>query len=286
MHKQKHEIQLFLRLTTSLVYDTLGADIFLAPYLFPVADGGIFLDLSTIIGICVAFGLMLMAILQGGPLGIFIDTSSLLIVFGGTLGNTLVHYPFKDVFDALNVAKKTLLYKETPVAELIPQLMEFANKARKEGILALQGSINEVNDGFLKKAMQMAVDGQEPATLRNMLAIEVEYVEMRHNKGANIFVSIGAYSPAMGMVGTLIGLVQMLQNMNDPSAIGPAMAVALLTTFYGAVIANVICLPLAGKLKNRSESEILVKTLMIEGMQSILSHAFIAPKLRESSFKK
>lgn len=240
---------------------------------------------------------MLMAILQGGPLGIFIDVPSLLIVCGGTLGNTLVHYPFRDVFDALNVAKKTLLYKETSVSELIVQLMGFANKARKEGILALQGAMGEVEDEFLKKAMQMAVDGQEPATLRSMLATEVEYIEIRHNKGANIFVSIAAYSPAMGMVGTLIGLVQMLQNMADPSAIGPAMAVALLTTFYGAVIANVFCSPMAGKLKNRSESEILIKTLMIEGMQSILSgenprimeqklHAFIAPKLRESTFNK
>ncbi len=255
------------------------------------------MDLSTIIGICVAFGLMIMAILQGGPLGLFIDVPSILIVFGGTLGNTLVHYPFKDVFDAFNVAKKTLLYKETSISTLIGQLMEFANKARKEGILALQGAINDVDDDFLKKAIQMAVDGQEPKTLRTMLATEVEYVEMRHSKGANIFVSIGTYSPAMGMVGTLIGLVQMLQNMSDPSSIGPAMAVALLTTFYGAVIANVVCMPLAGKLKNRSESEILVKTLMIEGMQSILSgenprvmeqklHAFIPPKLRESSFKK
>ncbi len=255
------------------------------------------MDLSTIIGICVAFGLMLMAILQGGPLGIFIDVPSLLIVVGGTLGNTLVHYPFADVFDALNVAKKTLLYKETSASELITQLMEFANKARKEGILALQGAMNEVEDEFLQKAMQMAVDGQEPATLRSMLATEVEYIEMRHSKGANIFVSIAAYSPAMGMVGTLIGLVQMLQNMSDPSSIGPAMAVALLTTFYGAVIANIFCSPMAGKLKNRSEGEILIKTLMIEGMQSILSgenprimeqklHAFIAPKLRESTFNK
>lgn len=255
------------------------------------------MDLSTIIGICVAFGLMLMAMLQGGALSIYIDVPSLLIVFGGTLGNTLVHYPFKDVFDAMNVAKKTLLYKETSISDLIGQLMEFANKARKEGILALQGAMNDVEDDFLKKAMQMAVDGQEPATLRNMLATEIEYIEMRHSKGANIFVSIAAYAPAMGMVGTLIGLVQMLQNMNDPSSIGPAMAVALLTTFYGAVIANVFCAPMAGKLKNRSESEVLIKTLIIEGMQSILSgenprimeqklHAFIAPKLRESTFNK
>jgi len=255
------------------------------------------LDLSTILGIGAAFGLMLMAILQGGPLSIFVNIPSMMIVFGGTAGNTLVNYPFSDVFDAFNVAKKTILYKEQSINGLIIQLMEFANKARKEGILALQGAMEDINDEFLIKAMQMAVDGQEPETLRAMLTTEIEYIQQRHEKGANIFLSIGTYAPAMGMVGTLIGLVQMLQTMDDPSSIGPAMAVALLTTFYGAVIANVVCLPMAGKLKMRSESELLTKTLIIEGMQSILSgenprimeqklHAFIAPKLRESTFKK
>ncbi len=253
------------------------------------------MDLSTLLGMGAAFGLMLMAILQGGPLSIFINVPSMMIVFGGTAGNAFVHYPFSEVFDAINVAKKTLLYKEQSTSDLIEQLMEFANKARKEGILALQGSMNSINDPFLLKALQMAVDGQEPETLKKMLQTEVEYIEMRHEKGAEIFTSLAAYAPAMGMVGTLIGLVQMLQTMDDPAKIGPAMAVALLTTFYGAVIANVVCTPMAGKLRLRSQSEMLIKTLIIEGMQSILSgenprimeqklHAFIPPKLRESTF--
>ncbi len=240
---------------------------------------------------------MLMAILQGGPLSIFINVPSILIVFGGTAGNALVHYPFSDVFDAINVAKKTFLHKEQPINDLIIQLMEFANKARKEGILALQGAMEEVKDEFLIKAMQMAVDGQEPETLRAMLSTEIEYIEQRHEKGSQIFLSLAAYAPAMGMVGTLIGLVQMLQTMDDPASIGPAMAVALLTTFYGAVIANLVCTPLSGKLQMRSKAEVLQKTLIIEGMQSILSgenprimeqklHSFIAPKLRESTFNK
>lgn len=227
----------------------------------------------------------------------FINVPSIMIVFGGTIGVAFVHYPFGDLFDAVNVAKKTILHKDSSINDMIVQLMEFANKARKEGILALQGAMEQVDDEFLIKAMQMAVDGQEPDTLRSMLNTEIEYIEQRHDKGANIFLAIGAYSPAMGMVGTLIGLVQMLQTMDDPAKIGPAMAIALLTTFYGAVIANVVCIPMAGKLKNRSESEVLIKTLIIEGMQSILSgenprimeqklHAFIAPKLRESTFKR
>jgi chemotaxis protein MotA len=243
------------------------------------------------------FGLVLWAIMMGGPLTIFIDIPSVLIVFGGTIGCTLIHYPFKEIALAVSVGKKAVFVQEMAINALITQLMEYANKARKEGILALQGAMEAVQDDFLKKAMQMAVDGQEPATLRDMLNTEIEYIQMRHEQGAAIFSTLAAYAPAMGMIGTLIGLVQMLQNMSDPSAIGPAMAVALITTFYGAVIANVICLPISGKLKGRSTSEVLVKTLIIEGMQSILSgenprimeqklHAFIAPKLRESMFNK
>mgnify|MGYP002795035835 CR=1 FL=1 len=245
----------------------------------------------------VAFSLMLWAIMMGGPLSIFIDGASMAIVFGGTLGAVFIHYPFANVFEAFNVAKKTFLHKEASVHELIIQLMTFSNKARKEGILSLQGLMEQVTDGFLLKAMQMAVDGQEPDTLRRMLNTEISYIQERHSSGAAIFTALAAYSPAMGMIGTLIGLVQMLQNMADPSTIGPAMAVALLTTFYGAVLANIVFSPMAGKLKTRSAYEVLLKTLIIEGMQSILSgenprimeqklHAFIAPKMRESTFKK
>jgi chemotaxis protein MotA len=155
--------------------------------------------------------------------------------------------------------------------------------------------MNEIDDEFFLKGLQMAVDGQEPEALKDMLEKEIEYVMERHDKGADIFATIAAYSPAMGMIGTLIGLVQMLQNMSDPSSIGPAMAVALLTTFYGAVIANIIASPISGKLKLRSASEVLNKTLVTEGMKAILEgenprlmeqrlHAFVSPKERQSNF--
>lgn len=240
---------------------------------------------------------MLMAILQGGSLSIFIDVPSMLIVFGGTAGVALINFPLGDVIGAINIAKKAFLFKEVNTNELLAQLMEFANKARKEGILSLQGAIDSIEDEFLVKALQMAVDGQEPDDLKAMLNTEIDYIAQRHSLGVSIFESLGAISPAMGMVGTLIGLVQMLQNMSDPASIGPAMAVALLTTFYGAVLANIIFIPIAGKLKTRSKTEILQKTIIVEGMGSILSgenprvmeqklHAFIAPKLRESVFNK
>ncbi len=255
------------------------------------------MDLSTIVGIVAAFGLMFMAIMQGGSIMMFINTPSLIIVFGGTIGVTFVNYPFSEVVGTIAVLKKTLKTQSASSASRIEQLIRFAGKARKEGVLSLQSVIAEVDDPFFIKGLQMAVDGQEPDNLKEMLDREIEYIEERHGKGANILLSVGGIAPAMGMIGTLIGLVQMLQTMSDPSSIGPAMAVALLTTFYGAVIANVLCMPLAGKLKNRSAAEILDKTLVAEGMKAILEgenprvieqklHAFVAPKERQSNFNK
>ncbi len=253
------------------------------------------MDIATIIGLLAAFGLMISAIMQGGSLMIFIDVASMIIVIGGTIGTILVHFPLGDILGAFNVARKAFFHKSQSPVETITKLTTFAGKARKEGILSLQSVMNEIDDDFFLKGLQMAVDGQEPEALSDLLDKEIEYVMERHDKGADIFSALASYSPAMGMIGTLIGLVQMLQNMSDPSSIGPAMAVALLTTFYGAVIANVIATPIAGKLKLRSASEILNKTLINEGMKAILEgenprlmeqrlHAFIAPKLRQSNF--
>ena len=255
------------------------------------------MDISTIIGAVVAFGLVLAAMMNGGSILLFVDPASLMIVGGGTLGSTLIHYPFNEVIRALTVAKKTLFVKETKPGEIIAQLIEFSGKARKEGILSLQSVMSKVEDPFFLKGLQMAVDGQEPEALREMMEREIEYIMERHESGANIFTTMAAYSPAMGMIGTLIGLVQMLQTMDDPASIGPAMAIALLTTFYGAVAANILFNPMAGKLKHRSAGELLSKTIIAEGMSSILAgenprvmeqrlHAFVAPALRESNFNK
>ena len=253
------------------------------------------MDLATVIGLVSAFGLMLSAIMQGGSLMIFIDIASIIIVVGGTIGTVLVHFPFGDILGAFNVARKAFFHKSHSPVDTIEKLITYAGKARKEGILSLQSVMTEIDDEFFLKGLQMAVDGQEPEALKDMLDKEIEYVMDRHDKGADIFATIANYSPAMGMIGTLIGLVQMLQNMSDPSSIGPAMAVALLTTFYGAVIANIIANPISGKLKIRSASEVLNKTLVTEGMKAILEgenprlmeqrlHAFVSPKERQSNF--
>ncbi len=255
------------------------------------------MDIATILGIVISFALMIWAILMGGPLSIFIDVPSIAIVFGGTAGVILINFPLADVIGTIGIFKKTVLIKEADTNKLIAQMMEFANKARKGGILSLQDSIDSTEDKFMVKALQMAVDGQEPTDLKNMLLVEIDNIAARHSNGAQILDTMGAIAPAMGMVGTLIGLVQMLQNMSDPAAIGPAMAVALLTTFYGAVLANILFIPMAGKLKTRSKTEVLQKTVITEGMESILAgenprimeqklHAYIAPKKRESVFNK
>lgn len=253
------------------------------------------MDLATIVGLIAAFGLMVSAIMQGSSLLIFIDIAALTIVIGGTFGTVLVHFPFGDILGAIKVASKAFMHKSHSPTETISRLITYAGKARKEGILSLQSVMNDIDDEFFLKGLQMAVDGQEPEALKEMLEREIEYVMERHDKGAEIFSTFGAYSPAMGMIGTLIGLVQMLQTMDDPSTIGPAMAVALLTTFYGAIIANVIAIPISGKLKLRSASEVLNKTLVTEGMKAILEgenprlmeqrlHAFVSPKERQSNF--
>lgn len=255
------------------------------------------MDISTLLGIISALGLMTLAIMSGSSLTIFIDPQAIMIVSGGTMGAILVHYPFKEVFRAFSVAKKTLFFKELPPYLLIEQLTSFAGKARKEGLLSLQSVAKDVEDPFLVKSLQMAADGHEPEALEQMLIREIDYIRERHESGADIFAALGTYAPAIGMVGTLIGLVQMLQTMNDPSTIGPAMAVALLTTFYGAVSANVLFLPMSGKLKTRSQFELLKKELIVEGMNSILAgenprimeqklHIYLAPRDRQSVFKK
>jgi len=224
------------------------------------------MDIATVLGIVSAFGLVLSAILMGGGLNLFINIPSLLIVVGGTLGTTMINYPLKDVLGVIKVVKNVFFSKVASTTTIIRQFAEFSNKARREGILALEGEIAKVEEEFLQKGIQLSIDGLEPNSIREILETETSYIQGRHKLGAEIFTAMGTYAPALGMVGTLIGLVQMLQTMSDPSSIGPAMAVALLTTFYGAVLANIVCLPIAGKLRARSTEEVLVKEMMIEGV--------------------
>jgi len=227
------------------------------------------MDLATIIGIIVSFGLVIAAIITGGSPLIFIDIKSALIVFGGTIGATLVNFPLPRVLGVIGVVKNTFSSNIVQPNDIVDQFMDYANRARREGILSLEPLLKEIDDLYLKKGLQLTVDGLEPQAIQEILETEISYRENRHEIGAEIMSTLGAYAPAMGMIGTVIGLILMLQTMDDPSTIGPAMAVALITTFYGAVMANLVFLPMAGKLKQRSKQEILNMEMILEGILAI-----------------
>lgn len=227
------------------------------------------MDLATLIGIVLSFGLVAAAIVTGGSPLIFVSIPSVLIVVGGTIGATMVNFPLGHVLGVMGVIKKTIFTSMDSPAEIIEKFMDYANRARREGILSLEPLIKEIDDEFLKKGLQLTVDGLEPQTIQEILETEISYLEDRHTIGAEICSTLGAFAPAMGMIGTVIGLVQMLQTMSDPSTIGPAMAVALLTTFYGAVLANLVFNPMAGKLKTRSKEEVLLMEMVMNGILSI-----------------
>lgn len=252
------------------------------------------MDLATIVGIVLSFGLVAGAIVTGGSPMIFVNVPSMLIVIGGTIGATLVNYPLGHVLGVMGVIKNTFLAKGDNPTQVIERFIDYANRARREGILALEPLIKEVQDPFLQKGLQLTVDGLEPQTIQEILETEISYMEERHELGSEILSIMGAFAPAMGMIGTVIGLVQMLQNMNDPSSIGPSMAVALITTFYGAILANLVFNPMAGKLKTRSKEERLIKEMILEGILSISKgenprivedklNSFIPPKMRKQS---
>ena len=228
------------------------------------------MDIATLLGIFISFGLVLVAMSSGdsSPL-IFVDVPSMMIVFGGTTGAILTHYPLTTVLSIGKIIRKTLIGQTPSSGAVLDQFLDLANRARREGILSLESVVNGLNDPFLKKGMQLTVDGLEPELIQAIMEAEINSVEARHETGIDLINALAAYAPALGMIGTVIGLVQMLQNMSDPSTIGPAMAVALITTFYGAVLANLVFLPIVGKLKHRSKEEIQIMEMKMEGVLSI-----------------
>ncbi len=247
------------------------------------------MDIATFIGLLVAGGLVGISILMGGSGAWFINYPSLMIVVGGTMGATFIAYPISEVMSVFGVAKNAFRYRAHPAGDLIPVIVDFAKKARQEGILSFESQLQDIEDPFLSKGIQMAIDGMEAGAIEDVLTTEIAYVSERHKLGSEIFSTMGAFAPAVGMLGTIIGLVQMLMQMKDPSSIGAPMAVALLTTFYGTILSNLLFLPIAGKLKTRSKKEILLKEMVLEGVLAIQAgenhriieqklKAFIAPK--------
>ena len=255
------------------------------------------MDIATIIGIIAGFGLVVLSIAtQEGALW-FLSLTSLGIVFGGTVGATLINFPMKDVLTVFKVMTKVFTSTNLSYMETIDRLVSLAERARREGILAIERELETVEDEFLRSGIQYAVDGTEPEYIRAIMESELNNVEERHRLGQSIFIAMGTYSPAFGMIGTLIGLIQMLSQLEDPAKIGSGMATALVTTFYGALVANLFFLPMAGKLANRSKEEALQKELILEGILSIQSGdnprfvrekllTFLSPANRTSTVKE
>ncbi len=250
------------------------------------------MDITTVIGLIAGFSLMVLAILMGGSPGVFWNPPSVIIVLGGTVAATLVNYPLRDVLSVMATLKNAFIHQETQPEGLIEKLVNFATVARREGILALESHASDADDEFLEKSVQLAIDGTSPELIKDVLTTELAFMEERHTMGQSILSTMGTFAPAFGMLGTLIGLIQMLTTLDDPSRIGQGMAVALLTTFYGALLANVFFLPAAGKLRVRTGNELLAKEIIIEGILSIQSgdnprvveqklKAFVAPQVRE-----
>lgn len=249
------------------------------------------MDIATVAGLAIGAVLILWALVLGGTASAFWDPNSVLITFGGTIAATLASFPTSQVIQSGQIVKKAFMSKEPDPFEVIRILVSFAEKARREGLLALEDDASRLEDNFLQKGIQLVVDGTDPELVRDILETELAFLGDRHKSGAGVFDTLGLMAPAFGMIGTIIGLIQMLQTLDDPSKIGAGMATALVTTFYGALAANLIFIPIANKLRNRSSGEILLKEVMIEGILSIQAgdnprlveeklKVFLAPKMR------
>lgn len=226
------------------------------------------MDIATFVGILAGFSLIISAISLGGSMLLFINLPGLMVVVGGTLAATLFNFPFGDIVTAFKAMLIVFLDKEEKPEDVVRVMIQLAEVCRKKGIMALQDV--KSNNQVLRKACQMIADGAEQEMIANTLAIEIDSMRARHYIPQEIFRKMGNISPAFGMLGTLIGLVQMLSNLENPDTIGPAMAVALLTTFYGSLLATMFFLPLSGKLKARTAREVLLLEIIFEGARSIL----------------
>ncbi|MGB6042755.1 MAG: motility protein A [Pirellulales bacterium] len=229
------------------------------------------MDIATIVGLILGCGLVVGSIaMGGGGLGPFFNVPSLMITIGGSFSALLINFPLRSVLGSFGVIKQCFSVKLPAPTAVIEQFKELAAVARRDGVLALEEQLAGIDDPFMSRGVEMVIGGTSKEEIQAVLETEIDHVEERHKTGKKILEATGAAAPAFGMIGTLIGLVQMLRTLDDPSKIGGGMATALLTTLYGAVVANLFCIPLAGKLENRSKEEVLVREIMICGMISLV----------------
>lgn len=249
------------------------------------------MDIATIVGFIAGIVFVVISILLKGSLLAFFDLPSVMITVGGTFAAMLISYPLNNFLSGLKTIKFTMKQDQVKEPDMINMIIELANIARKEGLLALEEKAADLQDEFVKKGILLIVDGTEAELVRNVLETELMFIESRHKKNQKFWTDFATYGPAWGMIGTLIGLINMLKALDDPASVGPNMSVALLTTMYGSMMANFIANPVATKLAQRSEAEIATKELLIEGLLSILAgenpriieeklKAFLAPSMR------
>jgi chemotaxis protein MotA len=227
------------------------------------------MDIATVLGVILGFTVIIGTILHEGNLAIFVNIPAIAIVFGGMTCATMIHFSMKQFLGIFSVIKKTLLHKAVLPGELIRRMINYAAINRRDGALALEQEIPKIKDPFMIKGLQMLIDGQEEESIRELMDLEIQYLEERHAMGKKILDFMGASCPSFAMVGTLIGLISMLSKMESPEEIGAGMAVALVCTFYGALLANLIFLPLGGKLGQHSKAEKISMEMIASGICAI-----------------
>ena len=228
------------------------------------------MDIASVFGFLLAVAFMAVSVfLGGGSLGAFVDVPSIIVTIGGSLATVMIMFPLKSMFAFPRVIKRVFFYRAADTRELIDQLVSLTESARREGLLALERRIVELDNPFLATALQMAVDGTAPELIENVLRTEMETFHNANKEGKALLDQLGKMGPAFGMIGTLLGLILMLGNLSDPDALGPGMAVAMITTLYGAVMANVFCIPFAEKLNYISRQEMVAMEIVVRGVLSI-----------------
>ena len=253
-------------------------------------------DFATLLGILAAFGLVVVAMTAGGGLRSFLDLPSFLIVVGGTLGGTLINFSLEEFGRTIGLVRRVFFLEEYSFQPRIERILNLARQYRVGDAASLQSQLDQESDPFLRQCLELLVDGCRGADIRSVMQIELNFLEDRHRRGAQIFQTMGTIAPAMGLIGTIIGLIQMLQRIETPSSIGPAMSLALVTTFYGALLAHLVFFPMAGKLRARSEKESVLKELTVEGVASMAEGVnprlierkllgFLPPKQRISEYE-
>lgn len=251
------------------------------------------MDIASVIGLVAGLAVMVygMILSTKGNLRPYWDIASVFITIGGSMFATMMSFPMSQFKNVMQMTKLAFREPQHDANAVIRLLVGFAERARREGLLALEAEANQLQDPFLQKGIQLVVDGTDPELVRGIMEIEMSFIEERHKQGQAFFFTWGSMAPAFGMIGTLIGLCAMLLNLSDASALGPGMSAALITTFYGSVLANMIMNPIATKLGVRSSEEIMLKEVMVEGILSIQAgenpriveeklKAFLAPKQR------